>query len=70
LQTAPSGYRRYAAKQHNPALRCARAIRDDELMPQIQRIWQANMQAYGADKVFGANPSVKVFRWRAVQWGG
>ncbi len=52
LRVAPSGYWRYAAKQRNPALRCARAIRDDELMPQIQRVWQANMQVYGADKVW------------------
>lgn len=52
LQIAPSGYRRHAAEQRNPALRCARALRDDELMPQIQRVWQANMQVYGADKVW------------------
>ncbi len=52
LQIAPSGYRRHAAQQRNPALRCARARRDDELMPQIQRVWQANMQVYGADKVW------------------
>ena len=31
LQIAPSGYRRYAAQQRNPALRCARARRDDML---------------------------------------
>jgi len=36
----------------NPALRCARALRDDELIPQIQRVWHANMQVYGADKVW------------------
>jgi putative transposase len=52
LQVAPSGYRRHAASQRNPALRCFRARRDDDLMPQIQRIWQANMQVYGADKVW------------------
>ena len=52
LQIAPSGYRRQAAQQRNPALRCARALRDDKLMPQIQRVWQANMQVYGADKVW------------------
>jgi len=52
LQVAPSGYRRHAASQRNPALRCLRARRDDDLMPQIQRIWQANMQVYGADKVW------------------
>jgi putative transposase len=52
LQIAPSGYWRHAAEQRNPALRCARAIRDDELIPQIQRVWQANLQVYGADKVW------------------
>ena len=25
---------------------------DDELIPQIQRVWHANMQVYGADKVW------------------
>ena len=35
-----------------PNLRCARAKRDDTLMPQIERVWQANMQVYGADKVW------------------
>lgn len=52
LQVAPSGYRRYAACQRNPDLRSLRARRDDDLMPQIQRVWQANMQVYGADKVW------------------
>ena len=52
LQIAPSGYRRHAARQRNPALRSARAKRDDVLAPQIERVWQANMQVYGADKVW------------------
>jgi len=52
LQIAPSGYRRHAARQRNPALRCARARRDDILMLKIERVWQANMQVYGADKVW------------------
>ncbi|WP_411172513.1 IS3 family transposase [Nitrosomonas sp. Is35] len=52
LQVAPSGYRRHAVELRNPALRCARTIRDDELMPQIQRVWQVNLQVYGADKVW------------------
>ncbi len=52
MQIAPSGYRRHAAQQRNPALRCARAQRDEALIPQIQRVWQANMQVYGADKVW------------------
>jgi transposase InsO family protein len=52
LQIAPSGYRRYAAQQRNPALRCARSLRDDALIPHIERVWQANMQVYGVDKVW------------------
>jgi putative transposase len=52
LQIAPSGYRRYAACQRNLALRCLRAQRDDGLMPQIQRVWEVNMQVYGADKIW------------------
>lgn len=52
LEIAPSGYRRHAACRRNPELRCARAKRDDELIPQIQRVWQTNMQVYGADKVW------------------
>jgi transposase InsO family protein len=52
LQIAPSGYRRHAAEQRNPIRRCARAQRDDALGPQIERVWRANMQVYGADKVW------------------
>jgi len=52
LQVAPSGYRRHAAQQRNPSLRCARELRDEMLMPQIQRVWDENMQVYGADKVW------------------
>ncbi len=44
LQVAPSGYRRHAALLREPHRRCARAQRDDALMPAIQRVWQANMQ--------------------------
>ncbi|MGF6877254.1 transposase InsO family protein [Paraburkholderia sp. MM5477-R1] len=29
-----------------------RAIRDERLRPEIKRVWQANMQVYGADKVW------------------
>ena len=52
LQIAPSGYRRHAAQQRNPALRCARARRDDVLIPHIERVWQVNLRVYGADKVW------------------
>jgi transposase InsO family protein len=52
LQIAPSGYRRHAAERRDPALRCARAQRDDALLPQIERVWHTNFQVYGADKVW------------------
>ncbi|MBF8179817.1 IS3 family transposase [Herminiimonas contaminans] len=52
LQIAPSGYRRYAAQQRNPQLQSFRAKRDAVLMPEIQRVWEANMKVYGADKVW------------------
>src|SRR3981081_2012306 len=59
LQVAPSGYWRHAAQRRNPALRCARVQRDEVLAHQIKRVWQANMQVYGADKV-----------WRQLQGEG
>ena len=52
LQIAPSGYWRHAARQRNPQLRCPRAQRDDSLVPHIERVWQANMRVYGADKIW------------------
>jgi len=52
LQVAPSAYRGHAARQRNPELRSDRAKRDEALMPEIERVWQANLRVYGADKVW------------------
>jgi putative transposase len=52
LQIAPSGYRRHAALKREPSLRCTRAKRDAILIPEIERVWQGNLQVYGADKVW------------------
>ena len=52
LHVAPSGYWRHAALRREPQLRCDRAIRDEVLVPQIERVWNANMRVYGADKVW------------------
>ena len=52
LRVAPSAYWRYAARQRNPSLHSARARRDEFLIPHIQRVWLANFQVYGADKVW------------------
>ncbi|WP_321813157.1 MULTISPECIES: IS3 family transposase [unclassified Paraburkholderia] len=51
LQIAPSGYRRHAAQLRDPSRRSTRAKRDALLQPEIQRVWQANMQVYGVPKV-------------------
>ncbi len=52
MEIAPSCYRRHAARQRNPELRSERAKRDQTLKAQIQRIWHANWEVYGADKVW------------------
>ena len=52
MQIAPSGYRRHAACQRMPELRSARLKKDDTLIPRVEQVWQANMQVYGADKVW------------------
>ena len=56
LPVAPSGDWRYAAQRRNPDLRCARAQRDEILVGPIQRVWHANLQVYGADKVWRQLP--------------
>ena len=52
LQIAPSAYRRYAARRRDPSLLSARAQRDAKLLAKIEEIWNANLQVYGADKVW------------------
>ena len=52
LQIAPSGYWRDAARRRDPSLQPARARRDAHLLPEIERIWSANLGVYGADKVW------------------
>ena len=52
LQVAPSAYRRHAARVREPARLPARVQRDAELMPQVQRLFDANLRVYGADKVW------------------
>jgi putative transposase len=52
LQIAPSAYWRHAARQRDPAQRSRRAQRDSALAPEVHRVWQCNLQVYGADKVW------------------
>ena len=52
LPIAPSTYFRRQGQQHDPTARSARAQRDDELRAHIQRVWDANEQVYGPQKVW------------------
>jgi len=52
LQIAPSGYRHHVALRRNPEQRSQRVRRDEVLVPEIERVWQVNLQVYGADKVW------------------
>lgn len=52
MQIVPSGYRKHAARLRNPALRSCRARRDEALILEVQRVWNANMPCYGAVKVW------------------
>lgn len=52
VQMAPSCYWRHAACRRRPELRSARAQCDQALAADIQRVWHANWQVYGADKVW------------------
>jgi transposase InsO family protein len=52
LPIAPSTYYEYLARRDDPALRPARAKRDEQLRPQIRRVWNDNYAVYGAQKVW------------------
>ncbi len=49
---APSTFYEQMARRVNPDLRSARAKRDDQLRPEIQRIWNENRRVYGAYKIW------------------
>ena len=52
LPIAPSTFYEEMARRANLDLRPLRAKRDDELRPEIRRIWEENRRAYGAYKVW------------------
>ena len=52
LRVAPSAYWREAARQRDPVLCPPRRKREAALLPEIERVWNANMRVYGADKVW------------------
>ena len=52
LAIAPSTYFEHVARRRDPGKRSARAKRDAELRPHIQRVWDENFQVYGVRKVW------------------
>ena len=52
LPIAPSTYYWHKARELDPTLRSARSQRDEALEREIQRVYDANYQVYGAEKVW------------------
>jgi transposase InsO family protein len=52
LPIAPSTYYEAKACERDPSRRSARAQRDAALRPEIDRVWHANHEVYGAKKVW------------------
>ena len=52
VPVAPSTYYLAKARETDPALRPARAQRDDGLRTAITRVWNENFQVYGTRKVW------------------
>lgn len=52
LLIAPSTYYRYKYLERAPDKRSARALRDEQLSREIQRIWEDSDRNYGARKVY------------------
>jgi len=52
LPIAPSTYHAHAAKRTDPARLSARAKRDAALVPEVQRVFEANFRVYGVRKVW------------------
>ena len=52
LPIAPSTYHHYKTLEQHPQRRSARAKCDEQLSPEIQRVWEENHRNYGARKVW------------------
>jgi putative transposase len=52
LPIAPSTYFRQKTQQTDPTRRSRRALRDETLRGEIQRVWDAHFQVYGPRKVW------------------
>jgi len=52
LPIAPATYYEYRARRRDPDKRSVRAKRDEQLTPEIRRVWDENFKVYGAEKVW------------------
>ena len=52
LPIAPSTYYEHKHRQADPSRQSKRFKRDQELKPEIYRVWEENLQVYGARKVW------------------
>jgi len=52
LPIAPSTYYAHKARQRNPQQRSARALRDEKLLPDVERVWRENFRVYGVRKLW------------------
>ena len=52
LPIAPSLYYEHRARKLDPDRRPERERRDEQLRPEIERVWEENQAVYGADKVW------------------
>ncbi len=52
LPIAPATYYEHRARRLDPDERPERARRDDELRPEIERVWKEDFSVYGAEKVW------------------
>ena len=52
LPIAPSTYYAHKAREADPALRPARARREEEVRVEIRRVWEGNFRVYGVRKVW------------------
>ena len=52
LPIAPSTYWEHKRREREPERRSARSRRDSELRVQIRRVWETNLEVYGARKIW------------------
>jgi hypothetical protein len=62
LPIAPSTYDTKQVQGRDPSLRSDRARQDDELLPEIERVWDENHRVYGVRRC-GSSSAGKVMRW-------